>query len=205
MKTSHIVADRFASQPTPARASSVTRSRASSVITTFGGVLLVAVAAGALSLLLAGLAHARAGADDDRSRPGGLARTRVVASSAPPVYQQECGACHVAYPPGLLPAPSWQRLLGHLDKHFGVDASLDDAATRQIAAYAQSQAGSYRRVREEPAQDRITRSAWFVRKHDEVPTRAWSLPAVKNASNCSACHAQAQQGDFNEHDVRIPR
>ena len=34
-------------------------------------------------------------------------------------YTQECAACHLAYPPGLLPAASWQRLMGGLGKHFG--------------------------------------------------------------------------------------
>ena len=38
-----------------------------------------------------------------------------------PKYQQECAACHTAYPPGLLPAASWQRLMGGLGKHFGVE------------------------------------------------------------------------------------
>ena len=27
------------------------------------------------------------------------------------IYNEECGACDMAYPPGLLPAKSWQRLL----------------------------------------------------------------------------------------------
>ena len=36
----------------------------------------------------------------------------ATAGSVPllPKYQQECAACHVAYPPGMLPADSWQRL-----------------------------------------------------------------------------------------------
>ena len=51
------------------------------------------------------------------------------------VYQQECAACHLAYPPGLLPAASWQRLMGNLPKHFGTDASLD-AATLQTLSTA---------------------------------------------------------------------
>ena len=66
-------------------------------------------------------------------------------------------------------------------------------------------AGSSRRGRDEPPQDRITQSAWFLRKHDEVPARTWKLPAVKSPSNCVACHARAEQGDFNEHNVRLPR
>jgi cytochrome c5 len=159
--------------------------------------------ASACSLLLSGQAQARD--DDDHGARHTAGRATPGAAAASPVYVQECGACHVAYPPGLLPAASWQRLIGHLDKHFGVDASLDEVALQQIRAHVQAGAGSNRRVREVPPDDRITRSAWFVRKHDEVSARTWKLPAVKSASNCSACHAQAQQGDFNENDVRIPR
>lgn len=122
-----------------------------------------------------------------------------------PAYQSECGACHVAYPPGLLPAASWQRVMNGLPRHYGSDASLDAATAAAVSGWLRANAGTYKRVREEPPEDRITRSAWFVRKHDEVPVAAWSRPAVKSAANCAACHAQAEQGDFNEHTVRIPR
>lgn len=128
-----------------------------------------------------------------------------IAAPALPAYQQECGACHVAYPPGLLPAASWQRLTGDLAHHFGTDASLDAATTRHIAAYLQANAGTSKRTREQPPQDRITRSAWFARKHDEVPGAAWRSPAVKTAANCAACHPRAAEGDFDEDRVRIPR
>lgn len=122
-----------------------------------------------------------------------------------PAYQQECGACHVAYPPGLLPAPSWRRITGDLAHHFGTDASLDPATTQRIAAYLAANAGTSRRAGEEPPQDRITRSAWFVRQHDEVPRAAWRSPAVKTAANCAACHPRAAAGDFDEDSVRLPR
>lgn len=122
-----------------------------------------------------------------------------------PIYQQECASCHVAYPPGMLPAESWQRLMSNLPRHFGTDASLDTASTKALATWLTANAGTYKRVREAPPDDRITRSAWFTRKHDEVPAAAWKRPAVKSPANCSACHAQADQGDFNEHNVRIPR
>jgi hypothetical protein len=122
-----------------------------------------------------------------------------------PQYQQECAACHVAYPPGLLPAASWRRVMGGLSRHYGADASLDAATAKELSAWLAANAGSSRRVRDEPPQDRITQSAWFLREHDEVPARIWKLPAVKSPSNCVACHARADQGDFDEHNVRIPR
>lgn len=120
-----------------------------------------------------------------------------------PKYQQECSGCHVVYPPRLLPAASWQRLLGNLSHHYGTDASLDPASTKQIQAWLLSQSAT--RNVAAPPEDRITRSAWFARQHDEVPGSAWKLPAVKTAANCAACHTRADQGDFNERYVRIPR
>jgi mono/diheme cytochrome c family protein len=122
-----------------------------------------------------------------------------------PKYRQECASCHVAYPAGMLPADSWQRLLNNLPRHFGTDASLDPASVKELSAWLIANAGSYKRVREAPPQDRITTSAWFARTHGEVSAAAWSRPTIKSPANCSACHAQADQGDFNEHNVRIPR
>jgi len=130
---------------------------------------------------------------------------RELRAAPSPLYTQECASCHVAYPPGLLPSASWQRLMGGLSRHYGTDASLDPAATKELTAWLTANTGSSRRVRDEPPQDRITRSAWFLREHGEVPARTWKLPAVKSPSNCGACHARADQGDFDEHNVRVPR
>lgn len=122
-----------------------------------------------------------------------------------PQYAQECGACHLAYPPGLLPAASWQRLMGGLDRHFGTDATLDAASARQIGAWLQTHAGTGRRASTAPPEDRITRSPWFVREHDEVAAATWKRASIKSPANCAACHGGAEQGDFDEDRVRIPR
>ncbi|HET7866414.1 MAG TPA: diheme cytochrome c [Burkholderiaceae bacterium] len=122
-----------------------------------------------------------------------------------PAYQAECSGCHVAYPPGLLPAASWQRVMQTLPQHYGADASLDPAQAAALSAWLQAHAGTSRRAAVAPPEDRITRSAWFIRKHDEVPAAAWQRPSIKSAANCGACHPKADQGDFNEHQVRIPR
>ena len=124
-----------------------------------------------------------------------------------PQYQQECAACHMAYPPGLLPAASWQRLMGSLNKHYGTDASLDAASAGNIGGWLKANAGSYKRVSEEPPQDRITKSVWFLRKHrdGEVPAGVWKRASVGSPANCVACHAQAAQGNFDEHAVKIPK
>jgi len=123
----------------------------------------------------------------------------------PPNYQHECGACHLAYPPGLLPAASWQRLMANLPRHFGTDASLDAATGPAIATWLTANAGTYKKVREAPPQDRISHADWFVREHRELGSAVWQRPAVKSASNCAACHTRAADGRFGEHDIRIPQ
>jgi hypothetical protein len=126
----------------------------------------------------------------------------------PAKYREECGACHTAYPPGLLPTASWQRLTANLPHHFGTDASLDPATVAELAGWLDANAGSHRKVRRSvaaPPDDRITRSAWFVREHDEIAPAPWKLPAAKSAANCAACHQRADQGDVDEDHVRIPR
>jgi hypothetical protein len=125
--------------------------------------------------------------------------------TALPVYTQECGSCHMAFPPGLLPGASWQRIMTGLDKHYGTDASLDVASAQQINVWLQANAGTYKRVREEPPKDRITQSNWFTRKHREVAPEVFKRASIKSAANCMACHAGAEQGNYDEHGVRIPR
>ncbi len=105
--------------------------------------------------LLLAMTAAAVRADDDRLRT----------ATPSPLYRQECGSCHMAFPPGLLPAVSWQRIMQGLDKHYGVDASLEAADIQAISQWLQGNSGTYKRVAEAPPEDRITRSAWFARKH----------------------------------------
>jgi len=129
---------------------------------------------------------------------------RLMPPNAPAAYMQECASCHLAYPPGLLPARSWQRLVAGLDKHYGSDASLDAATQQQITGWLQAHAGTYKRVSEEPPQDRITRSAWFERKHRKIDPAVWKLRSVKSAAHCAGCHTGADRGVFDDDNLKFP-
>lgn len=136
---------------------------------------------------------------------GAWADEHMARVAPPAVYQQECGACHVAYPSALMPAASWQHLMANLPKHFGTDASLDAKQAAEISTWLTAHAATGRRAAQAATDDRITRTAWFQREHDEVSRDVWSRASIKSASNCSACHTNAAQGSFSEHDIRIPK
>ena len=120
-------------------------------------------------------------------------------------YRSECASCHLAYPPALLPLASWRRLLGSLDKHYGVDASLEPAEVLEISQWLEPLAGTYKKVREEPQDDRITKAAWFVREHRKIEAEVWLRASIKSAASCVACHTTAEQGNYNDDFVRIPK
>ncbi len=147
----------------------------------------------ALTLALATLAPA-AQADSGRLLPRDM----------PAAYRQECAACHTAYPPGMLPAASWQRIMAGLDRHYGSDAALDPATVKALSTWLLTNAGSYKRVSETPPQDRLTRSLWFERKHRRIDAMVWTAASVKSAANCAACHSRADHGDYEDDSLRLP-
>jgi hypothetical protein len=129
--------------------------------------------------------------------------------SAPPpidaLYRAECGGCHVAYPPRLLPAPAWHNMMQGLDRHYGVDASVDAPAAGAIRQYLAANAQATGDKRYEPSATRITATRWFMHKHRGIGATVWQRASIGSAANCGACHGQADRGIFSEHDVRIPR
>ena len=127
-----------------------------------------------------------------------------ITSASNPSWKAECGSCHLAYPPSLLPADSWRAVMAGLDKHFGVDASIDAKTAAEIGAFLEKNAGRSRGNTAKPNL-RISETAWFKHEHDEVGAAVWRSPKVKTPSNCAACHRGAEQGNFDEHDIRLPR
>jgi mono/diheme cytochrome c family protein len=131
-------------------------------------------------------------------------RTRLQ-TAADPRYTEECGACHLAYPPGLLSRADTARLFDGLADHFGDNASLDPKLTNDLRDFALANAGwSDRATTSRSDPPRITTTPWFVREHDEVPARLVAgNPEVGSFSNCTACHTRAQAGSFREREIDI--
>ena len=128
---------------------------------------------------------------------------------AHPLYQEECGSCHLAYPPQMLDAHSWLHVMNGLDKHFGSDASLDPARRAAISDFLGRNAGSRKTGVTADAKGqpllRISDTAYFKRKHREIDPAVWKRAAVKSPANCAACHTRATEGDWSERSVIIPK
>lgn len=134
-----------------------------------------------------------------------LARAEAVQSikGAPASFTAECSSCHMAYPPSLTGKDNWRSIMAGLDKHYGVDASIDSKTQQEISTWLLANAATSARQAAASPEFRITRSDWFIRKHDEVSASVWKRASIKSAANCGACHSGAARGDFDEDGVRI--
>jgi hypothetical protein len=60
-------------------------------------------------------------------------------------------------------------VMSNLPRHYGTDVSLDSAAVKELSTWLSANAATSRSPRDAPPEDRITRSAWFIHQHDDVP------------------------------------
>ncbi len=127
-----------------------------------------------------------------------------------PVYVEECGSCHMAYPARLLPTASWPLIMQGLDEHFGENAEVDETTRQALESYLAkaSSARPYRKLFRNLGNRRplrITELPYFIHEHDEIPSRfIQANDKVSSLSQCDACHQKAERGHFDEDNVFIP-
>ena len=130
-----------------------------------------------------------------------VAMARFVPPIKDPVVAKECSACHMPFPAGLLPAPSWSALVAGLDNHFGENASVDAATAAKLSAYLTQNAEPATRGSATGAPVlRITELDWFKRKHgkNRLSPERLARKGAKSAAQCEACHQGAVQGEFKD-------
>jgi hypothetical protein len=130
-------------------------------------------------------------------------------ADAPPAFQAECASCHLAFPPQLMVADDWRRVMATLDKHYGDNASLDQKTRLTLESFLVRHAGSPKKVGTGgtaiPGElPRMTTSSWFKRKHHEVSKADWTHVKVKTPANCAACHTKAAEGSYREREIVMP-
>ncbi len=124
-------------------------------------------------------------------------------------FEEECTSCHIAYPPQMLDAHSWQHMMNSLANHFGTDASIDDKRRAAITDFLARNSGGRKTGRTVDAKGdpllRITETARFERKHREITAATWKRASIKSPANCAACHTRAAAGDYSERSIIIPK
>ncbi len=130
------------------------------------------------------------------------------------LWRDECGSCHSEFYPALLPARSWEKLLATQDQHFGTDLGLDAPTLATLRTFLTTNSAdthmteaAFKIEQSVPKNQtplRITETAYWVHKHNEISAADWANPLVQGKDNCAACHADAKQGTFEDGAMQIP-
>lgn len=131
-----------------------------------------------------------------------------------PTWREECGSCHMAFHPSLLPARSWKRMMAEQDRHFGADLALDAPVRDALRAFLVDNAAERlateaafkinRSIKPEITPLRIVETPYWIGKHRDIGEAAWRSPQVKSKVNCVACHQDAEAGTFEDGAMRMP-
>ena len=129
-------------------------------------------------------------------------------------YKENCGACHFAYPPELLPSGSWSKIVADLPDHFGESVEIDPEAGKTIGDYLKADAAErssaatavkiMKSIGNQTPQ-RITEIPYIQKKHREVSQNVIKRESIGSLSNCSACHTTAEKGIYDDDYVKIPK
>ena len=129
-------------------------------------------------------------------------------------YIDECGACHTAYQPELLPFASWEKILAGLEDHFGETVDLDNESKKTVIDYVKTNSAEHSKAERAVkimrslngnTPMRITEVPCIRRKHRKIGQDILKRESIGSLSNCSACHVTAEKGIYDDDYVRIPR
>ena len=129
-------------------------------------------------------------------------------------WREECGSCHLAFHPSLLPARSWARLMAEQQQHFGADLALDATTSAALLAFMTANSADLRltepavkiglSIKPDAAPLRVTETPYWIKKHREITQTQWKQAEVKSKANCAACHQDAEAGTFEDGAMKMP-
>ena len=130
---------------------------------------------------------------------------------APSRWTKECGSCHLAYSPALLPARSWERMMKEQAEHFGEDLSLSPNVSKALLDEAHGDRTStwaaWKLMDSAPrgeSPQRITELRFWRRAHDDLPEGAFKPPVSQGRHDCESCHLDAASGIFHPRMIQRP-
>ena len=131
------------------------------------------------------------------------------------LWREECGSCHFAFHPTLLPERSWRAIFEQQHEHFGDDLDLENDTYQELLDFHVQNAAESKLS--EPAHKvllfedptsvplRVTETKYWKHKHEDIEEIYWKSKKVKAKGNCTACHLDAKQGTFEDSDMRLPK
>ena len=102
----------------------------------------------------------------------------------------------------------------NLDDHFGESIELDDDSRKTISDYLKSNSAEYSSAKRavkimrslgNQVPLRITDIPYIREKHHEISPNVFKRESIGSLSNCSACHTTAENGIYEDDNVKIPK
>ncbi len=161
----------------------------------------------ALAITLGVLAIGGAGTAILTALPGSGAPPAVL----DPMFEEQCGACHLAFPPSLASAATWDGIMADLQHHFGADATLSPEQVAHLRAWLDANSAEHwdtlpshlLRARTAGGMLRITDTPGWRQMHSTIPDAVFAAKPVYRRSNCAACHADAASGRFAPQSIAL--
>ncbi|MBD2439696.1 cytochrome C [Nostoc sp. FACHB-110] len=105
------------------------------------------------------------------------------------IYRENCGTCHIAIPPEVLPTQTWKNLLED-SQHYGtqVQPLVDPGRIlvwRYLSTFSRTQ------LQDEETPYRLNKSRFFSALHPKV-----KLPRPVQLDSCVSCHPSASEFNF---------
>jgi mono/diheme cytochrome c family protein len=168
-----------------------------------------------IAALLVAFAGSVDAADELFLKPGASSMNGFMAATDA-TYLKECGACHFAYSPGLLPARSWEAHMARLNSHYGESLNLAADVVSRLRTYLVENAAD---------RSKYAGSEIFMERLDpaKTPLRISEMPhmrtnhrvilevmkvntkvKVRSLVNCNGCHQRADEGSFGHEELLIP-
>lgn len=130
------------------------------------------------------------------------------------LWREECGDCHLAFHPSLLPARSWKVIMQEQASHFEEDLSLEQDTVKEIETFLLENAAEQgateaawkinRSIPKTETQLRITKAPYWIKKHQKISQAIWDHPKVNGKVNCAVCHLDAEAGTFEDAAMHLP-
>ncbi len=139
-------------------------------------------------------------------------RPNVAALPDNALWREYCSECHLAYPPSLLPAAAWQQLM-QAELHFEESLDLEPDIAAEISQFLFANAAEQQhnesawhiqKTTLAPMPLRITQTPYWRKQHQHIDKTFWQHPQVLTPANCAACHADAEQGWFQDSAMHLP-